>query len=466
MSRCTSCESRQRTPDFERSYQANPFEIAPGEYGRTWYGPLNRYTFVTPFSRPFWPDVVGTPVTLPRDGYRPYDLFALRTRLYPLLSRLREELGRPGLGISFISIPLNGAMRIIADFTDGGVSLNKDDEELDEEVIQSEIDKVAGFLPNYCLLMSPLPLLCQKSPYTMPEGWVRSILPYLAFPSTYYVQIREEGLYIQMSGKDDYVDEYNVLYLQTRRILETLYSRGVLVLSPTLDATVIRDWSLIPLPLTNPEALAPLYAASPSEVGQGGRGVTQRKERTYGHENDRKELEGLLALEQPETREQKLYVPDWFDSRFAPDPTAFLQKLLYQDATPEIRVPMGGFNMVRRHRIASLLSEMGVASSRVEFHREYVYVRVKNKQEATEICDRIFALPTPPGRIIAAIPTYRAPSTQTLERDLPDLERVQYRTTDYNNRPALLSLLCPPPSEGIVETQKLYNGQVSFPISI
>lgn len=277
----------------------------------------------TPFYRTLASVPVGGDSSEPEYTYRPYNIFLIETRLYPvvykmfgrdidLLFKTVHENNRMSLKIQVIQIPEG-------DIEPGPLAeVEMSQEQFDE--LQHQLDLILTENMNYSLIDKDE--LYRSSGKTYPRGWFNIMMEYIEIPSKYNPFIQQEGIYLEFDPEADYKYEYYQIGKMLLDTMEKYYQNGVVY---------------------------------------GGKEIADRW--------------NLKRVDYDELQ-PKLFRPLWKDKRFAPNPVEFLTKKIHGDNVIRIRV---SDNLVRRHYIANTLSREQIP---MKFEGSYVLMPANTLADA------------------------------------------------------------------------------------
>ena len=148
-------------------------------------------------------DVGNTCVGTPCVNFTPYNLFCLRTRLYPYI---RKTYG-PDTTATFEHVEDSGVMSLVATLKnpDGSTKKMTTEQEKDMEkhinvILADDLDHVLVIPTDF-----PFPLREGKCADSI---WLKSVLPYLYVDDEYYPYIDEYGLNLILDSVPEYTDLY------------------------------------------------------------------------------------------------------------------------------------------------------------------------------------------------------------------------------------------------------------------
>ena len=186
-----------------------------------------------PVLLPYYREILGNLIEdetpAPKRNYTSYDLFCLKTKLYPFV-----EANYPDCDITFVDYEIGDVMRLTLELYRGGrfVSWTKDEAARATQVSHDLIEDQ----PGHALLLSsevPIPGL--------PVDWYTTMLQYLTINNSYYHQ---GNIYVMLNTNDNYSAQWTALYFQARAALQNLYDSGAYPIIPELVDKLVSDWDL------------------------------------------------------------------------------------------------------------------------------------------------------------------------------------------------------------------------------
>lgn len=298
----------------------------------------------------------------PDYNYTAYNIFCLKTRLYPIIHKLfdkqvdilidtyvdpslsynyddhtRLEFSNIAPSKIFIIIKLV-RYQSVKETNKNELNLSDSTIEIEltphqHEYIQSQVNLITSKDVDACLLISTNIELLDEFGYKISNEWLTSMLPYIQINQLLHPFVNEYGLHVVLTryvtGKKPmtYLERYYLLLQSGVRQLQKMYMSGYIIIPPTVrKEQIIDNWDLEPV------------------------------------DND-----GLL------------YRPRWFDLRFTRGlggMVPFLQSRLRGDKYVDIEVSE---NLVRRHFIAKQLRERDV---QFEFINSFVRCNITNITDA------------------------------------------------------------------------------------
>jgi hypothetical protein len=353
------------------------------------------------------PQVVNSD-RLPHSNYRPYQLFALRTRFQPIVNRLypSEFEGEAKYAVRYNMRMLDGKLTNVIQLYDGNDYLMMKGR--DRMYLQQGVDWILGHNPDMSLLLSNTTLFMSNSltegPHTLiSDHWTRRMVRFLRFNSDYRAHIRPaseyqiHGLYIDLSMRADYQQSYNNLYMGIARRINQLYNDGYIVLPISFNSLRLKKWGL---------------ASSrrvPSNTENGTRNVA--------------------------------FHPIWKDRRLTDPvggPVAFLHKHVVTESNL-VLIDTGSDDIIRRHQVAKSFESSGI---RIRFRNNFVEVEVDNlrmAQRAAYLVDlskhivigKVFNMYASQPRLFNTILTVYPISNSTLEIQAEDMIGYQIDDPEY-----------------------------------
>jgi len=262
--------------------------------------------------------------------YGPYDIFCMKTRLYPTV----YELYNRDIEIIFRGVHRNNRMEIkielveITTITAGPIS-NKtlNISEKNYKILTDAVNKIVTENSDYCLINKHELYLSSGKYY--PKYWFDTILGYIQLPTEYNPFIQPEGIYLSFNRDSDYITAYNEVVKILLDTVDKYYNEGVVYKAGNIS----EKWKL-----------------------------------------ERLDYEEVQA---------RLFKPMWEDKRFAPYLVDFLIDKIRGD--PYIKIKVSD-NLVKRHWIAKILTLEGVA---FVFDGFYVKVLVDNLEDAQSIVSAV-----------------------------------------------------------------------------
>lgn len=167
-------------------------------------------------------------------NYTPYLLFCLKTKLFPIVSKLLSS----NIDISFMSIPKNDKMILTVVLTKGSIPIDITTNDIN--TIQKYVDIFTTTNNDFCLLFTPFnSIQDEKSNKIIPSSWIQQLLPYVIINPNLNPYIDEYGLHINIKNKD-YLSYYNKLVANINEQLIKFYDSGYI-----FNASSIKDeWQL------------------------------------------------------------------------------------------------------------------------------------------------------------------------------------------------------------------------------
>jgi hypothetical protein len=311
-------------------------------------------------------------------SFTPYRVFILETRLYPLIykmfpnknleiflkSEYNEERNRMDVYLVIRDLQIesnNGNGEIEANEaieTNRETKLDKEDNLVtltkeNKEIIQRKIDDINSNNINYALidiyeLYDSISLHDKKSKRAInlqekiPFSWFRSVLEYTGLNSSYNPFIRPEGIYLTFNPDSEYKKAYYEVCQFLIDRVKDFYKRGIIILDKSDDNShdnFIDNWNLISL-------------------------------------------------------DERIYEPNWTDSRFARNKVDFLLRKIQGD--PYIRLAISD-NLVKRHMLAKTFLNEKIS---FVFEGSYVKVAVNSLEEAYYVSALVVSTVNVVGRVL------------------------------------------------------------------
>ena len=226
-------------------------------------------------------------------NYTPYNLFCLKTRLYPFMI---QYVGS-NVDIEMPTTLINNKMfiTVIPVIGTRPIDISND---VRVKLIQY-LDQITGIDKDSCLLFSTLNRVTTTSGYLIPVTWMNTILPYISLPESINPFIDQYGIYGDLSKltEKEYSIVYNQLVSQIIEQIRTMYRLGYV----TYAQSISEDWAL-----------------------------------------------------EPVDTESIVYRPLWNDDRFASDLVSFIQSRIRGERTIKLRI---GNNNVDKHFVARELNK-------------------------------------------------------------------------------------------------------------
>lgn len=252
---------------------------------------------ISPIITPYYRTVVDRkPNECSEEGdynYTPYNLFCLKTRLYPFMI---QYVGS-NVDIEMPTTLINNKMfiTIVPVIGTRPIDISND---IRIKLIQY-LDEITGTDKDSCLLFSTLNRTTTLSGNLIPVTWMNTILPYISLPENINPFIDQYGIYGDLSKltEKEYSIVYNQLVSQIIDQIRTMYRLGYI----TYAGSISEDWAL-----------------------------------------------------EPVDTDSILYRPLWNDDRFASDLVSFLQSRIRGVRTISLRV---GNNNVNKHFVALALNK-------------------------------------------------------------------------------------------------------------
>lgn len=364
----------------------------------------------------------SVPNVLPNSNYRPYQLFALRTRLQPIVNRLfpSEYEGEAKYAVRYNMRMLDNKLTNIIQLYDGKECVMIKGS--DREYLQRVVNEILGNNPNMSLLISNNTVF-MNNPFSdgrhtlISDCWSRRIIPFLRLPRNYNGQMRSSseyqigGLYIDLSMKVNYQRVYNDLYMSIVKTIDRLYNEGNVVLPASFSPIQLEKWNV--------------------------RSVGRISSVTYPTQN-------------------VVFAPNWIDRRLTDPvggPVAFIQKHLIGGSN-KILLDVGGDDIIRRHQIAKSFESSGL---KFQFRDHFVEVDVDNlrmSQRAASLVDnakyiivgKVFNMYSIQPQLFNTILTVYPTSDSKL--GIKPSNMIGYQVDDSNNR---YCLSCEVPYDSDVE---------------
>jgi len=191
----------------------------------------NRNYVLTPYQHATVPSV--TKEEKPLSNYDPYDLFALKTKLMPLVVKMN-----PLYTLDFAPIYMKGDYwQQAAYLKDAGIVVILN--ESDRNKLKKEIEKRND--DEYCLIYDPEVFVNLDLPLT----WLQSMTPYIYhLLQPFQCKIEGHKVYIILDRFEDYEDKWNALNLLISNQLKELYEGEATILSKEEDEEEIEERGL------------------------------------------------------------------------------------------------------------------------------------------------------------------------------------------------------------------------------
>ena len=271
-------------------------------------------------------------------NFNPFDLFCLKTRLYPEVNSLFKE----NVDMKFIGIKDKNKMGIkvllesdtISNQNEGITSYKlhnnifTDDNDPcvlteTEEILTDKVNQITSEYVGYCLIDRNTLYLSSGKHY--PRGWFNSVLEYINLPTEYNPFIAPEGIYLTFNPLSDYIEAYNKVVKIILNTIDKYYNDGVVYGANNISI----DWKL-----------------------------------------ERIDNDEIIP---------KLFRPTWKDNRFAPNLVDFLLNKIRGDEYIKIKV---SDNLFIRHNIAYNLHSVNI---NMMYDRDYIKVKVKDMDQAQHV---------------------------------------------------------------------------------
>jgi hypothetical protein len=309
----------------------------------------------------------------PQANYRPYQLFALRTRLQPLVNK-RYSSDQPGVAayiVRYDTKMLNNKLTVVIKLLDGDEYLKMKAE--DYTYFQRAVDWLTGNEPDVALLISNSTifmsnLLADTGKSLISDCWSQGIMKYLAFSPNIRPHTRKSGrfqvagLYVDLSRMADYRGAYNKLYMDSAKRIDYMYQDGYISLPVGFDPKRLAKWQV--------------SAAGPKQP--------------------------LYSFEINDTMRPVLFRAMWKDNRLTKPVgglVPFLQKHLIEDSN-RVLIDIGSDGIIRRHQVAKTFKGYFTVEDYV-FKYNFVEIRADNlarAQLAASLVQRSTSMPV--GKVI------------------------------------------------------------------
>jgi len=208
----------------------------------------------------------------PQKNFRPYQLFALRTRLQPLIDKkfgLKPDGGARYI-VRFERLRINDRLEVVIRLhhgirvdssTDGIAKLNS----ADYDYVRSAVNWIIGHEPDLSLLINKnsqfiTNILNDNDQSMISNCWSSQIIEFLSLHPILRPHIRPAdryqtaGLYIDLSRRINYRQDYNDIYLNVVRSINKMYNDGLMPLSAKVDLNRLNRWEVksvgLNIPLT------------------------------------------------------------------------------------------------------------------------------------------------------------------------------------------------------------------------
>lgn len=189
----------------------------------------------TPYYRSLTPIHASGCDDLPDSNYGPYDLFCLRTRLYPIVYQMfgrdveivfRSEHKNSRMELKIDIVYIREVSELTGPETNPSIIMNDNDKQIIERSIKTIVSKHI----SYCLIdKKELYLSAGLSPLgnNYPKDWFYNVLGYIEIPTEYNPFLQQNGIYLTFNEKSDYIRAYNDVVNHILKTIEKYYKEGV-----------------------------------------------------------------------------------------------------------------------------------------------------------------------------------------------------------------------------------------------
>lgn len=352
---------------------------------------------------------------LPQRNYKAYQLFALKTRLQPLVDKRFAHIG--GLIVNYQSKMIDDKIMVIIKLYDGEDYFNI--ESNDHQYLQDAVNYITGNDPDVSLLIADDSQLLYTSinmldseKQLIPNCWMQNIIKHLSFSAHLRPHHRQKtrfetaGIYVDLSRTLDYQEFFDNTYLSAIGRIRDMYGYGYFSLPTAYDIDALAKWGVVPIGLN-----IEIYK---EDIGDETRPV--------------------------------LFRANWYDLRLT-QPVGgmvpFLQKHLIGGSN-KVLIEVGGTDVLTRHRIAKRFQ--GYFSVRdYMFKDKMVEVKVNNLKEARRAASLVKRAKTlPVGKVISIhfqkseqfnLFLYLFPENNNPEKSgLVGVDMLGYVTDDQRNK--------------------------------
>lgn len=316
----------------------------------------------------------------PQKNYKPYQLFALRTRLQPLINKhfgLKSN-GDAKYIVRFNQVRLNDRLIVVVRLHRGVRVDNPEDDivkltKINHQYVQSAVDWITSREPDLSLLINDDTTFMFNSlkpgeKTLIPNCWSQQITKFLSFSSHIRPHSRRQtqyqipGIYVDLSRMIDYRKSYNDIYINIVRQINLMYEDGFLSLPTYFDVKRLDNWQTKPIGLNIPL--------------------------TTSEEND----PGRMVLFRARWRDTRLSGP-------AGGIVPFLQKHLVRGSN-QVLIDIGNDDAITRHRVAKTFRGHFSAAD-YRFRNNFVEVKADNlirAQQAASLVEKSKLMPV--GKVI------------------------------------------------------------------
>ncbi len=350
-----------------------------------------------------------------QSNYTPYQLFALKSRLQPLVNKRFAHDG--GLIVIYHLKQLNNKIRVVVKLYDGKsfVTIGQND----RQYLQAAVDYITGNDPDLVLLLPDSARFLYTKP-NMPDSaktllsgcWYRTVITHLSFSPQirghyrHSARFETPGIYIDLSRVVDYQTFFDETYLSAISRVKDMFSAGYISLPSGFDQKALAKWQVVPVGLN-----IEIYDEN---IGDQTRPV--------------------------------LFQAKWFDlrlSRPVGGMVPFLRKHLVA-GSDRVLIEVGGDDAITRHRVAKRFEGYFTVRD-YTFKGKMVEVEVENLAQAQRAASLVqLARSLPIGKVIAMhyqkpeqfnFFLYLFPShNDPIQSGLVDVDMIGYVTDDPRNK--------------------------------
>lgn len=316
----------------------------------------------------------------PQKNYKPYQLFALRTRLQPLINKhfgLKSN-GDARYIVRFNQKRLNNRLVVVVNLHSGEITDIPDDDivqltESDYNYVKSAIDWITGIEPDLSLLISNDTIFMSNTfnisnQEFISNCWSRSIISFLSFSSHIRPHMRDPknyqvgGLYVDLSHMVNFKQAYDDIYLDSVKRINQMYESGFISLPTSFDSGRLINWGTYPIGLNK----------------------------------------SIDINEEYDLSRKVLFRPRWTDKRLT-DPVggvvAFLQKHIGR-GSDQVLLNIGGSDPITRHKVAKTFQGF-ISVIKYKFIGDMVEVEANDLNTAQKLATLVERSKTMPvGRLI------------------------------------------------------------------
>ncbi len=189
----------------------------------------------TPFYRFINKTEVVDYIEEPLFNYKPYNLFVLKTLLYPWIQKKINK----DLTISFISKPRKDKLYLTVVLLNGGIPFKLNLPQIKD--LQSKVDQITSSPLRGALIFSYSTFLANNG-RLLPRAWLDDILPYINLNEELNSYITHDGIMVELGQLVEYKRIYSKLVDKISNTISHMYISGFIV-NPSQK--IIENWNLV-----------------------------------------------------------------------------------------------------------------------------------------------------------------------------------------------------------------------------